>query len=380
MSEYHHYLKTILTSLAVVVSFSICATTLWAQGNTAFGTGALTSDSSGFDDSAFGFDALLNNTTGDFNTAAGFDALINNSRGNYDTAYGADALVANTKASDNTAVGGGALQSNTTGFNNTAVGFSALLRNVGGTVSNPTLGSNNTATGVQALQNNTTGDFDTALGIDALEENTTGDSNVAIGDSAGANLTTGSNNIYIGNRGGVATESNAIRVGTEGTQTNAFIAGIDSNLLPGTPSEVFVDSNGQLGVIASSARYKRDIHDMGKASDKLMRLRPVAFRYKADPTGTQQYGLIAEEVAKVYPELVVNGADGKPQTVAYQVLPAMLLNELQKKDRQIAALQQQLNALQKKSIEFDARMNARMDALEQSARASSSERLAAAMR
>jgi hypothetical protein len=132
----------------------------------------------------------------------------------------------------------------------------------------------------------------------------------------------------------------------------------------------------KLGVVPSSARYKRDIRDMGNASDKLMKLRPVSFRYKADPTGTQQYGLIAEEVAKVYPKLVVNGPDGKPQTVAYHLLPAMLLNELQKQSGQLEEKDQRITALQR---QLDP-LAARLDALERQTRASRPEHLATAIR
>jgi trimeric autotransporter adhesin len=139
---------------------------------------------------------------------------------------------------------------------------------------------------------------------------------------------------------------------------------------------VFVDGTGRLGSGISSARYKHDIHDMGEASDKLMKLRPVSFRYNSDPSNIQQYGLIAEEVAKVYPELVINDADGKPQTVAYHLLPAMLLNEVQKKDKQIVALQKEVGALKQKVTQIDA-MATRLDALEREARVSRPERRAA---
>src|SRR5262249_47370554 len=160
--------------------------------------------------------------------------------------------------------------------------------------------------------------------------NATGSNNIALGDSAGSNLTVGSNNIEIGNAG-LAAETNAIRIGKQGTQTQTYISGISGiPLSNGVP--VVVLSNGPLGVgpIASSARFKRDIHDMGAASNALMKLRPVTFRYKNDPEGIKQYGLVAEEVARIYPELVSYGADGKVETVRYLTLTTMLLNELQK--------------------------------------------------
>jgi hypothetical protein len=257
-----------------------------------------------------------------------------------------------------------------------------------------TTGGENTAAGVFALEENTTGGENTAIGgkgvlNGALGNNTSGSNNVAVGTDAGGNLTTGSNNIDVGN-GGVAGESNTIRIGTQGTQTATYIAGIFGTPKIKKACGVVVETTGLLGCVKSSARYKRDIRDMGDASDKLMKLRPVTFRYKADSTGTEQYGLIAEEVEKVYPELVIDGADGKAETVAYQVLPAMLLNEVQKqardKDAQIAALrrqvasqEKQIDALKKKDAQIDA-LAERMNALERQARLARPEHLASAMR
>ena len=177
--------------------------------------------------------------------------------------------------------------------------------------------------------------------------NTTGSNNIALGYLAGSNLTTGSNNIDIGNQG-VAAESNTIRIGTQGTQTATFIAGISGvGVTGGAPVEV--TSAGQLGIVMSSARYKHDIRDMGEKSSALLKLRPVSFRYNNDPANTLQYGLVAEEVAKVYPELVVYGPDGKVMTVRYSMLSAMLLNELQKQNselrNQTAANQRQAEQL-----------------------------------
>jgi hypothetical protein len=303
----------------------------------------------------------LENTTSVFNgnTAVGADALANDSSGGANNATGASALQANTTGAINTADGQNALGSNSTGSGNTATGASAL-------------GDNN-------------GDNNTATGASALVHNTTGSSNIAIGSGAGNNLTTGDNNIDIFDPG-VAGEANTIRIGTQDTQTDTFIAGIFGTPKIKKACEVVVEKTGLLGCVKSSARYKRDIRDMGDASDKLMKLRPVTFTYKADSTGIQQYGLIAEEVEKVYPELVIDDADGNAETVAYQVLPAMLLNEVQKqarelarKDAQIAAMQRQLAALQKKNGEIDA-MAKRLDALEQQARRAAPDHLASAMR
>ncbi len=273
--------------------------------NTATGAYALFSNTTGGGNTASGGDALYSNTTGDGNTASGFDALYSNTTGDSNTATGLVALYSNTTGSNNTATGLMALYSNTTGSNNTATGFQALLSN--------TTGSYNTANGDTALAGNTTGGNNTASGYQALFANTTGSNNSSLGYMAGYNLTTGSNNIDIGNVG-VAAESNKIRIGTQGTQTATYIAGIYPTVVSG--DAVVVSTTGQLGIVMSSARYKRDIHDMDAASSNLMKLRPVTFRYKNDPAGTLQYGLVAEEVAKLYPDLVSYGPDGKIETVA----------------------------------------------------------------
>ena len=207
---------------------------------------------------------------------------------------------------------------------NTASGINALINN--------SSGNYNTATGSDAMQSNNAGNLNTALGEGALIDNTTGNGNLGVGSDAGSNLTTGDNNIDIGNPG-VAAESSTIRIGTPGTQTMAFIAGISNSSVIGTA--LVVSSSGQLGIEMSSARFKRDVHDMGATSDGVMKLRPVTFHYKQDPQGERQYGLIAEEVARLYPELVSYGPDGKPQTVRYLELTAMLLNELQKQNCQL---------------------------------------------
>jgi hypothetical protein len=276
-----------------------------------------------------------------------------------------------TTGRNNTATGSGALNSNTTGSRNTAIGPS-LSRN--------TAGNSNTAIGAFAFEANTTGSDNTGTGDSPLNNNTTGNNNIGVGFEAGYNLTTGNNNIDIGNLG-VAGESSTIHIGTKGKQTRAFIAGIASSPIFGFP--VVVNGNGRLGIQASSARYKRDIHDMAEASERLMKLRPVTFRYKADRSGTLQYGLVAEEVAQVYPELVTYADDGKPLSVSYHLLPAMLLNEMQKqvresrrRDAQIEALQKQVESLRKAQI---GRLTARVAVLEQRARMTPA-RLAAAMR
>jgi hypothetical protein len=279
-------------------------------------------------------------------------------------------------AQTNTALGTGALSHVTTGSDDTALGFNALNSTAVGVV--------NTATGENALFSDTTGCHNTATGVQSLVNNTTGNYNVAVGYNAGSNLTTGDNNIDIDNVG-VAGEAGIVRIGTKGVHTRTFIAGIN-NAPVSIGSPVLVNGNGRLGIQASSARYKRDVHDMGGASGGLMNLRPVTFRYKEDPSGTLQYGLVAEEVAQVYPELVTYGDDGKPMSVAYHLLPAMLLNELQKqvkenrrKDAQIAALQKRVESLGKETARID-KLIARLDFLEQQARTRRPERLAAETR
>jgi endosialidase-like protein len=261
-----------------------------------------------------------------------------------------------------TAFGEAALQSNTTGLDDSAFGYVALSSN--------TTGSFNTANGAGALQFNTMGDGNTASGISALEFSTTGSSNIGLGFEAGNNITTGSNNIDIGNTG--LNESNTIRIGTQGTQRKTFIAGISGSGVTG--SVVEVTSNGKLGVVLSSARYKRNIRDMGNVSTRLMKLRPVTFRYKNDPSGTLEYGLVAEEVQRVYPNLVTYGPDGKVQSVRYLEFIALLLNELQKQDHQLAAQQREIDALKHKDASINA-LSERLTALERQVQTASSQGL-----
>ncbi len=232
-------------------------------------------------------------------------------------------------------------------------------------------GSNNTADGINTLLFATASN-NTAIGGNALLGTTTGANNTALGFNAGRNLTTRGNNIDIGNAG-LSADSGTIRIGTQGMQTATFITGIFGKTLTG--SDVVVTSGNQLGVSPSSARYKRDIHDMGEASGRLMKLRPVSFRYKNDPQGTIQYGLVAEEVEQVYPELVTYGPDGKVETVRYSMLSAMLLNELKKQVRENALQAQQLKKLSAQMLE----MNAKVMVLEQAMRTNKGEgKLAAA--
>ena len=242
----------------------------------------------------------------------------------------------NTTGNNNTANGDSALLSNTIGFNNTATGFQALDSN--------TTGNFNTASGQGALTNNTSGSNNAALGQNALVSNTTGSSNVAIGSHAGSNLTTGSNNIDIGNPG-IAAEAGIIRIGTVGTQTATFIAGISVSAIAG--GAVVVNNKGRLGVASSSQRFKDEIKPMEKASEAVLALRPVTFRYKpeVDPERAPQFGLVAEEVEKVNPALVTRDAQGKVYTVRYEAVNAMLLNEFLKEHRTVQGQQKEIDAL-----------------------------------
>ncbi len=243
-------------------------------------------------------------------------ALFHNTRGNNNTANGVDALSSNTTISG------------VSGTNNTATGVDALFSN--------TTGGRNTASGTFALFSNTTGGSNTANGFDALFSNT-GSNNIGLGNNAGVNLTTGSNNIDIGNAG-VAGDDSKIRIGKVGTQTATFVAGISGVNEGGTISVVTINGNGQLGTqaaVVSSRRFKKEIKPMDKASEAILGLKPVTFQYKSDNAGTPQFGLIAEEVEKVNPDLVVRDEKGEIYTVRYEAVNAMLLNEFLKEHRKV---------------------------------------------
>jgi hypothetical protein len=199
-----------------------------------------------------------------------------------------------------------------------------------------TTGNNNTAEGFRALSQNTTGNNNTAEGFRALFSNTAGNNNVALGFNAGLNLTTGSNNIDIGNVG-AAGESSTIRIGL--FQTRTFVAGVSGSPITGT--SVVVNANGRLGTVASSQRFKDDIRPMDKASEAILALKPVTFHYKkeVDPEGIPQFGLVAEQVEKVNPDLIARDADGKPYTVHYDAVNAMLLNEFLKEHKKVEQLE-----------------------------------------
>jgi trimeric autotransporter adhesin len=294
------------------------------------------------ENTAEGTNALFNVTGGSFNTANGSSALFSNTMGSNNTANGSGALYSNTTGSNNTANGSSALHSNTMGNGNTANGIHALESN--------TTGGRNTAIGVSALENSSMGSYNTAVGSGALYEST-GSRNIALGAGAGSYLMAGSNNIDIGNPG-VESEMGTIRIGMEGMQTETFIAGIHYVAVTGTP--VVVGPGGRLGVTTSSIRFKDEINPMDKASEAILALKPVIFHYKKeiDPEGVRQFGLVAEEVEKVNPDLVVRDADGKAYTVRYDAVNAMLLNEFLKEHRRneeqgasIAEQQKEIKAL-----------------------------------
>ena len=305
------------------------------KGNTVEGAGALQSLTTGIHNTALGFDTLLVNTTGSYNTATGSQALKNNTGAN-NTATGFQALFFNATGTDNVANGWRALFHNTDSFN-TATGREALNSN--------TTGDSNNASGYHALFSNTTGVWNEAYGFDALYHNVTGRENTAIGDSAGFEVT-GSFNICIGSGvEGFAGENNTIRIGDNlplGGLTSAacFIGGISGVTIPGGVP-VVVASNGQLGIAAtSSARFKDEIKPMDKASETVLALKPVTFHYKKaiDPKGIAQFGLVAEDVAKVNPDLVTRDAKGQLYTVRYEAVNAMLLNEFLKEHRTVQEL------------------------------------------
>ena len=344
-------------ALALLLTIGGIGNAVAQTNQTKFGAGALSMDT-GDSNSAFGQNALLSNTTGSFNTATGLSALQSNSTGSTNTAAGATALFANTTGTGNTSNGYSALFSNTTGNDNNASGVKALYANTTGVrniavgnyamVANTT-GFSNDAVGFGALWHNTTGSGNSASGYAALYSNTTGSNNIAVGQYAGYYSTTGSNNIEIGNHGAAA-DSAVIRIGTPGTQKTASIAGISGvNVTAG--ATVVVNTLGQLGVRSSSRRYKEDIRSMGDSSERLLKLRPVTFQYKQpDEKGQKpkQYGLIAEEVAQVMPELVVYNQKGQPEAIAYEALAPLLLNELKREharaDARAAGLRGQLAA------------------------------------
>jgi hypothetical protein len=274
-----------------------------------------------------GVGVLVSRTSGVWNTGTGFEALNHLTSGNQNTATGLRALFSDINGGFNTATGVYSLYSNTAGFFNSATGAYSLTNNTA---------SGNTANGYSALYFNTEGSDNTAIGVAALYRNSTGSDNTALGARAGSSPGIGSNNIYIGDAG-VAGDNNVIAIGafaSSGTPyAFTYIGGIyDSSV---NDRQVYVRSDGALGTLVSSQRYKEEIKPMGKASEALFALKPVSFRYRQDPSSKLSFGLIAEEVAEISADLVSRDKDGKPQTVRYEAVNAMLLNEFLKAHRKV---------------------------------------------
>jgi hypothetical protein len=335
--------------------------------NTAEGTGALQNRTTGVWNTALGFQSLFSDTTGSSNTATGLRSLFSNVNGVNNTATGVLALGGNTAGFNNVAVGWSALRVNSTGAHNTAVGVNALFSNnqnfqtaVGrDALFANTSGAENVAVGFRALAANTTSGFSVAVGFQALDAATGGQNtavgdnalgsvtsgarNTALGDLAGSNLTTGNNNVYIGafQFAGAANESNTTRI------SNIASSPLNTGMF------VEVDANGKLGFITSSRRYKHDIEPMGDASEALFALEPVTFRYNGDidPAHAKMFGLIAEEVAKVNPDLAVRDAKGDVIAIRFDSINAMLLNEFLKEHRRVEELQTTV-AQQQKGMEL----------------------------
>ena len=319
---------------------------------------------------AEGQDALLsvNVNTGTFNTGVGWSSLKSDVAGGFNTAIGAGTLVANT-GDLNTAIGGAALFSNTTGAGNTAVGVTALFHNIGGYANvatgdralfgntggigntaagnyallNNTTGSNNTASGIAALSNNNIGNFNTANGVQALFSNTAGSNNTAIGTNALINNTTGSNNIALGVGAGsnIHTASDTICIGAAGVDVTdgCYMGHVFEEALDPDHLTMAIDVNGKVGTPASSRRFKDDIKPMDKTSEAILALKPVTFHYKNDKKRRPQFGLIAEEVAQVDSNLVALDKVGKPYSVRYDQVNAMLLNEFLKEHKKVETQQ-----------------------------------------
>jgi hypothetical protein len=361
--------------------------------NTALGANALASDTTGYSNVAVGSRALASNTTGNFNIAIGTEALTNNN-GSFNMAIGFRVLHMNTSGTSLTGIGATALRDNTTGYFNTAIGAEALRSNTTGyensatgvdALFSNTRGRLNTANGIFTLYSNTTGDSNTAIGESALSSNTMGYENTATGDSALFSNTTGysntangyqallfntigSNNTALGASAGtyVTTASDVICIGADvggenwsGTTWIGGIYGVTTQ--SGTTAPVVVSDTGQLGTVASSERFKKDIATMDKTSEAILSLRPVTFHYKTDKKGTPQFGLIAEEVAKVDPALVLPDKEGKPFTVRYDQVNAMLLNEFLKEHRKLEEQETTISQLQQN---FQSKLAAQQNQIE----------------
>jgi len=343
--------NNIVGSNNTAVGSSVMTLNTAGNRNTAVGRFALNAVNQD-NNTAIGYKSLLVNIASD-NTAVGYNTLTGNTTGLRNSAFGTQCLESNVIGIDCTAVGYQALRLNT-GSSNTAVGSSALVKNEGGTqnvavglnaLGFNTSGIENVAVGSLSLSNNTTGDNNTALGSESLLSITTGANNIAIGMDAGSLLTASdSNNINIGSTG-VSGDSGEIRIGSSGIHVKNFqagIVGVTTDIADAI--DVFIDSSGQLGTISSSARYKTNIHKINDQTlDKLLKLNSYGFEYKKHP-GKQEYGLIAEEVLDILPELVVF-RDDIPQTVQYHKLHAMLLGLIKRQHYRLEKLSTELDEL-----------------------------------
>jgi hypothetical protein len=341
---------------------------------------ALNLATTGSNNTAHGWFSLFSNTTGGNNVATGYQALFSNTTGRRNVANGSTALFSNTAGNFNVAQGDQTLYSNTIGSVNTAIGFGALFSNMNCDDPGCTEGgSANTAIGAEALESLTTGGGNTAIGEGALINHMTGNQNIAVGLRAGQNLTDGGVNVYIANQG-VPAENRTIRIGNvvswtdiygfgHPAHTATYIAGINGATASGGVA-VYINSDGLLGTLTSSARFKQDITPMNRASEAILALKPVTFRYKKeiDPAGTSQFGLVAEDVEKVNPDLVVRDKEGKPYSVRYEQVNAMLLNEFLKEHHIVQEQQATITQLestvaqQKKDFQATvAELTARLD-------------------
>lgn len=324
---------------------------LTGYANTATGAGTLRKNATGFNNTAMGALSMYDSTSGWGNSAFGTATLFSNSTGTHNAAAGSYALFSNTTGNANTTVGQVSMYLNTSGTGNAALGQKALYRN--------TTASYNTAAGLKSAYSNQVGAYNVALGSMALYANTSGFGNTAVGYYAGHVPVTGNYNTYVGyNVPGISTTDNYVTqigvfsqpAGGPAYTPTTYIAGISTAVITG--AQVVVNANGQLGVLASAERYKTDIAALGATSAKLAELRPVSFHLKSEPDGAIQYGLIAEEVNRVYPELVIHDKEGNIQGVRYDELAPMLLNEMQAETARIAALEQQNAAMKQQLAEL----------------------------
>ena len=334
-------LLTYFAALPKAQSVSPAPDGCYPNFTTAEGCGALSLLTVGAGNTGLGWRSLFSNSSGNFNTGVGAGALVlNNADSN--TAVGAAALLLNTTGTENTAVGTGALVFNDSGSGNSSFGAFANTDNTAGnntaigarTLLNNSSGGSNTAVGQAALLNNDTGSNNLAIGVQALGNNTSGSGNIAIGNASGSGASTANGVICIGNVSGVNVDNTTFISGVWGVTTQF------GNAIP-----VLVDEAGQLGTVSSSQQFKKDIKPIDSASEAILALKPVSFEYKSDKTNTPQFGLIAEEVEKVNPALVVHDKQGRPYTVRYDQVNAMLLNEFLKEHRTVQGQQKEIDVL-----------------------------------